>query len=99
MRIKAELKFYEKRILQNKTDQLAIAEIKIWKIPKSTHYPQGLKYSLFLVSSGTVLVGFDNHKPKGPHLHLGNKEVFYDFSTPARLLQDFWELTKKAGYE
>jgi len=40
----------------------------------SEKYPAGRKFSLFLVAQGEVLVGLDNHKPKGPHLHLGKDE-------------------------
>lgn len=53
----------------------AVVEIKIWDVPKSKDYPSGRKFSLFLVAEGEVVVGFDNHKPKGPHLHLGNREL------------------------
>jgi hypothetical protein len=98
--MKAELLFHEKRILHNKaTDQLAVAELRIWKIPKSKAYPKGIKYALFLVESGKVLVGMDNHKPKGPHLHLGSREVPYDYVDEKRLLEDFWDLARKAGFK
>jgi hypothetical protein len=98
--MRAELVFHEKRILLNKaTDQLAVAELRIWKIPKSKSYPQGCKYSLFLIVAGEVLVGMDNHKPKGPHLHLGNREILYEYVDEKKLLNDFWEIAGKAGFE
>ena len=98
--MKAELLFHEKRILHNKsTDQIAVAEQRIWKIPKSKPYPSGVKYSLFLVVEGEVLVGMDNHKPKGPHLHLGSREVPYVYIDEENLLKDFWDLARKAGFE
>jgi len=97
--MKATLLFHEKRILQNETTgELAIAELKVWRIPKSEHYPAGRKFSLFLVAGGKVLVGMDNHKPKGPHLHLGSEEVPYSYSTDDQLLVDFWDLARKAGF-
>ncbi len=45
-----------------------MAELKVWEIGATAHYPAGIKYSLFFVQpeSGTVLFGMDNHKPKGP---------------------------------
>ena len=98
--MKAEPFLREKRILVHRsTGELAIAELKIWKVPKSKEYPKGVKFSLFLVSSGQVLVGIDNHKPKGPHLHLGGQELPYLFQSEADLVRDFWDLARKAGFE
>lgn len=97
---KAKPIFREKRIVSNQnTGDIAIVEIKIWSIPKSKHYPIGQKFSLFLISRGKIVVGIDNHKPKGPHLHLGNKELTFEYSTVDKLLADFWDLTRKAGYK
>lgn len=70
------------------------------EVPKSTYYPEGLKYSLFLVlkESGDVLVGFDNHKPKGPHLHLRGHEEPYEYVNEEKLVDDFWDLVGKEGF-
>ncbi len=90
----------EKRVLLNTHDRrLAVAELKIWRINKSKDYPAGIKYSLFLVCDGTVIVGFDNHKPKGPHMHFGDQELPYDFKDERELIEDFWEFARKAGFE
>lgn len=92
--------FHEKRILNHRASgAFAIAEVRIWEIPRSKHYPEGIKYALFLVQAGRVLVGFDNHKPKGPHLHLGAEELRYEFLGVDKLIEDFWSFAKKAGYE
>jgi hypothetical protein len=48
---------------------------------------------------GEVVIGIDNHKPKGPHLHLGNKELPYTYQDEEILLIDFWDLVRKAGFE
>jgi hypothetical protein len=65
--MKAEVLFHEKRIMQSAiNDQLAVAGLRIWKVLKSKDYPYARKYSLFLVVACNVVVGFDNHKPKGP---------------------------------
>lgn len=98
--MKAEPILQEKRILLNRrTEEAAIAELKIWKVPRSKHYPTGQKFSLFLVARGRTIVGIDNHKPKGPHLHLGKEEFPYVYKNPSQLLNDFWDFTRKAGFE
>jgi len=51
------------------------------------------------VVEGEPILGFDNHSPKGPHLHIGKEEVSYAYTTDEKLLADFWELSRKAGFE
>jgi hypothetical protein len=98
--VKAEPLFREKRLLENKaTGDVGIAELKIWSIPKSKDYPSGRKFSLFLVLKGVVIIGIDNHKPKGPHLHLGENELPYLYRNDRSLMNDFWDLARKAGFE
>lgn len=98
--MKATLLFHEKRILEHESNgELAVAELKIWRIPRSKHYPSGRKFSLFLVASGRILIGIDNHKPKGPHLHLGAEEVPYGYLNDDQLVDDFWDMTRKAGFK
>ncbi len=99
--MKASEIFREKRILENlnQRDEFGIAEIKIWEVPASRFYPDGKKFSLFCVFNGKVILGIDNHKPKGPRLHLGDVEVIYNFVSVDSLLLDFWELVRKAGFK
>ena len=94
-------RFHQKIILYHSTtDEEAIAELKVFQVPISIHYPEGLKYSLFLVfkDSGKLIIGVDNHKPKGPHLHIGNNESVYIFRSMDELVDDFWPLVKKKGF-
>lgn len=58
-----------------------IVETKVWRISGDKRYPDGLKYSLFAVYGGDVLVGYDNHDPKGHHRHIGEVESEYNFTT------------------
>lgn len=98
--MKATILFHEKRLLRNpRTGDAAVAELKVWSVPHSRDYSQGRKFSLFLVAGGDVVLGIDNHKPKGPHLHLGNRELPYLYRDDASLLRDFWDLARKAGFE
>ncbi len=64
-------------------------------------YPEGIKFSLFLVSRSTskVIFGIDNHRPKGPHLHTGEKESKYEFRGVDHLVEEFWDRVRKEGFE
>lgn len=73
--------------------------MKVWVVPRSEHYPTGRKFSLFFVVDGEIVIGIDNHKPKGPHLHLGGVELEYAFTSIGRLVEDFWDWVGKAGFE
>ncbi len=99
--MKAKLRFHRKlTLIHGTTSEAAVAELKVFEVPISSHYPDGLKFSMFLVlkESGRVLFGFDNHKPKGPHFHLHDREIPYDFVGVDRLVEDFWRYTKKEGF-
>lgn len=73
-----------------RTAEGIIVEIKIWKVPKNEHFPEGVKYSFFAVQGGRVLVGYDNHRPKGHHRHILEKEEAYGFEGFDKLREDFW---------
>jgi hypothetical protein len=79
------------RILHEKvrTADGTIVELKVWRVPKSAHYPEGVKYSFFATRFGEVLTGYDNHLPKGHHRHFGGEERLYEFKGFDKLRQDF----------
>jgi hypothetical protein len=79
-------------------DKEAVIELKIWEIAKGIRFPEGIKYSLFCVEEGKVLVGFDNHHPKGHHLHIQDNEYVYNFNSYENLLEDFYAEIAKFGY-
>lgn len=89
------------QMLHERTDEVAIAEAKVWRVPKSDHFPEGIKYSLFLVmkETGEIVIGFDNHKPKGHHFHRQGKEERYEFKSVDTLVEEFWDLVKKEGFQ
>lgn len=95
--VTARLVLREKRLVEGRS-RIGVAAIEVWDVPRSDDYPTGRKFRLFFVVEGIVLVGFDNHRPKGPHLHLENREVFYRFTTIERIVGDFWDLVRKAGF-
>ena len=83
---KAALVRHDKVLLKNGV----IVEAKIWRVLVSDKYPDGLRYSLFGIHpDGRVLVGYDNHYPKGHHRHLGDAQESYAFTDLEKLRDDF----------
>ena len=76
-----------------------VVELKVSNLPRSGKYPGGCKFSLFLVSQGEMLVGIDNHQPKGAHVHLGGEQFPFHYTDDEQLLKEFWDLVRKAGFE
>ena len=72
-----------------RTAKGVVIEFKVWKVSKSEDYPEGVKYSFFAVHSGKILVGYDNHRPKGHHRHFAGREGPYDFDGFDKLRRDF----------
>ncbi len=77
-----------------------VVELKVWEVRKSEKYPDGVKYSLYCVEVDTknVLIGIDNHHPKGHHIHFGDEEEIYFFEDVEKLIEDFYALVKARGY-
>ena len=87
--MKAELIYWHKARLQERY----ILEIQIYKIAKSTRYPDGVKYGLILMDPKTgKQVLMDNHHPKGPHIHVNDQEMPYQYIDEDRLIKDFREM-------
>ena len=82
-------------------DLEAVVELKIWEFPETANYPLGVRFSLFCIDKvmGEIIVGFDNHHPKGPHKHIRGKELDYLFSDYEKLVDDFYEEIRKEGYD
>jgi hypothetical protein len=63
----------------------------IWQLsqplPGSAH---GYKYRLAMVVDETCVLRYDNETGKGDHIHLGEREVPYHFTTLDQLVEDFW---------
>ena len=94
------IEFFRQKIVLNHDDKkrFAIFEIVIWKIPVNKDYPEGIKYRAWVSENGETLFGFDNHKPKGPHLHIGETEVGYVFRGMDALRADIGAMIKKEGF-
>lgn len=86
MSLKTTLIYYFKELVQGKY----VLEQTIHGVPLDDRYPDGVKYSLIFLDTKTGnRVLMDNHQPKGPHVHLGEQEIPYDYIDDEKLLTDF----------
>ena len=85
--MKAERLLHERHQLRED----AFVELRVWRVPAALRGSRhDYKYALAYVVAGTCVLRYDNEAGKGDHKHLGDVEMSYSFSTPARLLADFW---------
>lgn len=97
--MKATEIFHQKQVLKHHDEKrLAIFEMIVWQVAVSRDYPDGLKYRVWLSEEGHTLFGLDNHKPKGPHLHVRDVEVGYVFRGLDSLRKDIIAMIKKEGF-
>ena len=67
-----------------------IVQMKIWQVPDPVPPSEHrFKYSLFFGLPGERIVGFDNERGKGDHVHVRETERPYLFRGPAQLIEDF----------
>ena len=55
-------------------------EVKVWRVPKTPHHPEGFKYSMvYIDESRRRVLGYDNAHGKGHHRHdlEGEKPVLF----------------------
>ena len=66
-------------------------EIVIWRVDRSSLYPEAVRYRLAFIRSGEERPAllYDNHHPKGHHRHVGTAEEPYAFTTARKLIADF----------
>jgi len=89
---KTTLIFYLKQEVRNKY----LMELKIFRLHQDDRYKEGIKYSLIFLKIGTKnKILMDNHHPKRPHIHIGEKETPYKFKNKDALLRDFKRLVFK----
>jgi hypothetical protein len=87
--MKAILKYSQKLILKNRY----VIHLTIHEVSDSKKYPDGIKYGLICADtkSGRKVL-LDNHHPKGPHIHLDDLELPYEFIDEDTLIDDFKKL-------
>lgn len=87
--MKARIRYYAKNNLQGRY----VIELSIHEIGISQKYPDGIKYGLICKDLKTgKLVLMDNHHPKGPHIHIDDKEFVYEYKSDEKLIEDFQNL-------
>jgi hypothetical protein len=84
--MKAHLKYY----IKNKIHDRYVVELSIYEVGKSSKYPDGIKYGLICkdIKSGDYVL-LDNHHPKGPHVHINEREFSYEYVNDDKLIADF----------
>lgn len=87
--MKAQLRYYTKTKVQNRY----VVELSIYEVGKSSKYPDGIKYGLICkdLKSGEFVL-LDNHHPKGPHIHINDVELPYEYVGDDKLIKDFENL-------
>ena len=85
--MKATLLLRERRVVTER----AFVEMVVWKVSSpvsgSAH---AFKYRFAFVVDGLCVLRYDNEAGKGDHKHVGERQEPYVFTTPAQLIEDFW---------
>jgi hypothetical protein len=87
--MRATLVRYEKFIVKRRY----IVEITVYEVPRSSKYPDRLKWVLICFDRVTkTKVLLDNHHPKGPHVHIDDQKLPYIFKGLDQLVRDFRQM-------
>jgi len=78
----------------------AFAETVVWQLPTplagSTHH---FKYRLAYVVAGVCVLRYDNEVGKGDRCHMDGVESAYAFTTPDKLMTDFFQDIQRWNHE
>lgn len=87
--MKSKLVRHEKFLVRRRF----LVEIVVHKVSTDNRYADNLKWSLICVDrSANRRVLMDNHHPKGPHTHIDDLEVPYEYHGIDQLVADFRNL-------
>ena len=85
--MKAELLLRER----HQVDSNSFADLRIWRVPERVRASKhDYKYSLAYVVKGECVLRYDNEAGKGDHFHVSGEDRLDKFTTPKKLLADFW---------
>ncbi len=95
------LYYLKRRIKSLRSGQEALLILEVLRVNRSADYPDGLKISYFLVSilDGKVILGLDNHRPKGLHRHFEGKEETLVWVEAYQHLEDFLKEIERMGFK
>ena len=82
----------QKLLHEKLIDELGnIEELVIWAVPKTSKYPDGIRYRFVYVNKvrEQIYVLYDNHYPKGHHRHIKDSEEPYPYKDIRQLIEDF----------
>ncbi len=72
-----------------------IIQVRIWRVPKSNDFPEGVKYSMVYIrvegENYERVLGYDNERGKGHHKHFFGEEIPINFSGVDELIEIFFE--------
>ena len=95
----AKLRYHLKRLFPEGD----IMEIRIWEVPKSEDFPEGVKYSLVYIKidqeGAERVLGYDNERGKGHHRHYFGKEEVIEFRGWEELVRRFFEDVRRLRRE
>lgn len=72
------------------TPEGGVIELVVWRVPEPVPPSEhGFKYRAAYAVDGVRVVGFDNERGKGDHVHLHGTEQGYTFISVEKLVEDF----------
>ena len=72
-----------------------IIEVKAWKVPKSTEYPEGINYRMAFIRDRKRILGYDNNAFEGHHRHLSGEKSPIPFTSLEELFAQFIKEIRK----
>ena len=67
----------------------SFVEFRIYSVPRSKQFQEGIKYSLSYVKQDICILRYDNEKEKGHHRHFKGVESKIDFNSTEKLIEKF----------
>ncbi|MFH1587201.1 MAG: DUF6516 family protein [Candidatus Diapherotrites archaeon] len=71
-------------------DKYSFIEYRIYSVPESEDFPDGVKYSMNFVIKEECVLRYDNERGKGHHRHLGEVESKIQFKSINILIKNFF---------
>ena len=86
-------------IAENRTElgKDKFTELRVYEVPHSKDFQEGLKYSMSYVKKGQCILRYDNERGKGHHMHFMGKESEVSFRAIWELISEFRERVKELG--